>query len=190
MCRYPPEKNQFHLLNWSCYLFKHKWLRKKKERNRQGERDCMPRFVKYVLYKKSVLFKKFLKSRQKCFIWKMIIEDLQAELSALVTCLDSQSARKDPFLTMENMRCRVKLSFTFNYMGLFSLFYLDKRAFRSQKLRLPSTSPSTRVSPFQAMQAMLPMLPCNKGSAKVYLELQDAYPKILLGKLNKTHERC
>jgi len=39
--------------------------------------------------------------------------------------------------------------------------HLDKRALRSQKLRLPSTSPSTRVSPFQAMQAMLPMLPCG-----------------------------
>lgn len=39
--------------------------------------------------------------------------------------------------------------------------YLDKRAFRSQKFRFPSTSPSTSVSPFHAMQAMLPMLPCN-----------------------------
>lgn len=48
--------------------------------------------------------------------------------------------------------------------------YLDKRALRSQKLRLPSTSPSTKVSPFQAMQAMLPMLPCNREDTQVLLE--------------------
>lgn len=45
-------------------------------------------------------------------------------------------------------------------------FYLDIRALRSQKLRFPSTSPSTKVSPFQAMHAMLPILPCSRGKNK------------------------
>lgn len=41
-------------------------------------------------------------------------------------------------------------------------FYLERRAFRSQKLRFPSTSPRTRVSPFHAIQAMLPILPWKR----------------------------
>ena len=37
--------------------------------------------------------------------------------------------------------------------------YLDTLAFKSQKFKFPSTSPRTRVSPFQAMHVMLPILP-------------------------------
>lgn len=56
-------------------------------------------------------------------------------------------------------------------MALMLKCYLDKRALRSQKLRLPSISPRTRVSPFQAMQVMLPILPCNIKEDKLRLVL-------------------
>lgn len=45
------------------------------------------------------------------------------------------------------------------FIRLYLYSYLDTLAFKSQKFKFPSTSPRTRISPFQAMHVMLPMLP-------------------------------